>query len=192
MNKRESIFKTGIRLFAAQGFEATTTLQIAREVGVTEPAVFYHFKSKSAFFSAILEQAISVYIDRIDRLDPASITAFERLAALIRIHFAVVAEEPALMRILLRACPARLEDPDSTCITVYRKARKRLQAGIREILEQGTASGEFNSVDIDATANMMIAMLNGLMRQQVAGMDTLKGVEAATIKFCRSSLVVRT
>ncbi|BBO66903.1 hypothetical protein DSCA_08330 [Desulfosarcina alkanivorans] len=50
MNKRETIFKTGIRLFAAQGYEAPTTLQIARDVGGTEPAVFYPFKSKTAFF----------------------------------------------------------------------------------------------------------------------------------------------
>ena len=121
MNKRESIFKTGVRLFSAHGFEATTTLQIAREVGVTEPAVFYHFKSKSTFFSTILEQAIRVYIDRIDRLEPSADSAFEQLAALIRAHFAVVAEEPEFMRNLLRTCPARLEDPDSTCVKVYRK-----------------------------------------------------------------------
>jgi hypothetical protein len=38
---------------------------------------------------------------------------------------------------------------------------------------------------------MLIAMLNGLMRQQVAGMDALEGVEAATVEFCRRSLVVR-
>lgn len=191
VNKKESIFKTGIRLFAAQGFEATTTLQIAREVGVTEPAVFYHFKSKNAFFSAILEQASTVYIDRIDMKDSSASSAFERLSELIRIHFAVVAEEPALMRILLRACPARLENPDSTCVAVYRKARNQLKAGIKKILEEGTASGEFHPVEIDATANMLIAMLNGLMRQQVAGMDALEGVEAATVEFCRRSLVVR-
>ena len=190
MNKRDTIFRTGIRLFAAQGFEATTTLQIAREVGVTEPAVFYHFKSKSAFFSTILEQAISVYFDRIDRLDPAADTAFERLAALIRAHFAVVAEEPECMRILLRTCPARLENPDSTCITVYREARNRLKASVKKILEEGTASGEFISMDIDASANMLIAMLNGLMHQQVAGMDVLAGVEGATIQFCRNALTV--
>lgn len=189
MNKRETILKTGIRLFAAQGFEATTTLQIAREVGVTEPAVFYHFKSKTAFFSAILEQAGSAYIGRINVLDPEAATAFERLAALIRIHFAVVAEEPEFMGILLRTCPARLEDPDSTRITVYRKARSLLKTNIKKILEEGTASGEFISMDIDATANMLIAMLNGLMRQQVAGMDALEGVEGATIAFCRQALM---
>lgn len=191
MNKKETIFQTGIRLFAAQGFEATTTLQIAREVGVTEPAVFYHFKSKSAFFSVILEQAISVYIDRIDRLEPSADSAFECLAALIRAHFAVVGEEPEFIRILLRTCPARLGDPDSTCITVYRKARNRLKANVKHILEKGVAAGEFHPVAVDATANLLIAMLNGLMRQKVAGMDRLEGVEAATIEFCRRSLVVR-
>ena len=118
VNKRDSIFKTGPRLFAAQGHEATTTLQIAREVGIREPAVFYHLKCKNAFFPAVLEQAISVNIDRTDRLDPAVTTAFERLAALIRVHFAVVAEDSEFMRILLRTCPARLEDRDSTCVAV--------------------------------------------------------------------------
>ena len=67
--------------------------------------------------------------------------------------------------------------------------RKRLKASIKKILEEGTASGEFNPVDIDATTKMLIAMLNGLMRQQVAGMDSLKGVEGATIEFCRKAFV---
>jgi AcrR family transcriptional regulator len=33
MNKKETILKTAAKLFAAQGFEATTTSQIAREAG---------------------------------------------------------------------------------------------------------------------------------------------------------------
>lgn len=123
-------------------------------------------------------------------MESSAASAFERLEALIRVHFAVVAEEPEFMRILLRTCPARLEDPDSTCIAVYRNARKRLKGRIKIILEEGTAAGEFNPVEIDATANLLIAMLNGLMRQQVAGLDALEGVEAATIVFCRNALVV--
>lgn len=60
-----------------------------------------------------------------------------------------------------------------------------------EILEKGTASGEFIQIDTEATANMIIAMLNGLMRQQIAGMDDLEGVEMATIAFCRNALLTR-
>jgi DNA-binding transcriptional regulator YbjK len=34
MSKRETILKTATRLFAIQGFDGTTTVQIAREAGV--------------------------------------------------------------------------------------------------------------------------------------------------------------
>ena len=171
--------------------EATTTLQIAREVGVTEPAVFYHFKSKSAFFSTILEEASSVYLDRIDALDHSDSTAFESLAALIRIHFSIVAEEPEFMRIFLRTCPVRLEDPENTCTKVFREARSKLKAILGKIIDRGIVSGEFAQVDIDATANMLVAMLNGLMRQQIVALDSLEGVETATIEFCRNALVIK-
>ncbi len=191
MSKKRSIYKTAIRLFASQGYDATTTLQIAREVGVTEPAVFYHFKSKHAFFSTILEEASRVYFDRMDALNLDASPAFEILASLIRIHFSIVAEEPEHIRLLLRTCPARLADPDSTCTRIYRQARSRLKETLMEILEKGMASNEFVQVDKDATASMLMALLNGLMRQQVAAMDMLDGVESATIAFCTQALVNR-
>jgi AcrR family transcriptional regulator len=46
MSKRETILKTAARLFSTQGFEATTTLQLAREAGVTEPLIYYHFQKE--------------------------------------------------------------------------------------------------------------------------------------------------
>jgi hypothetical protein len=103
-----------------------------------------------------------------------------------------VAEKPEHMRILLRTCPARLEDPESTCTKIYREARSRLKGTLIKILEEGVTSGEFIKVDIDAIANMLIAMLNGLMRQQVAEMDVLVGVEEATVAFCQQSLLNKT
>jgi AcrR family transcriptional regulator len=192
LNVKPAIIATATRLFAAQGYEATTTLQIAREVGVTEPAVFYYFKNKQSLFSAILEAAAEIYFQRIDALDFDGCEPFGCLEALIRIHFAIVAEKPEHMRILLRTCPARLEDPENTCTKIYREARSRLKGTLIKILEEGTASGEFNPVDIDATANMLIAMLNGLMRQQVAEMDVLVGVEEATVAFCQQALLNKT
>ena len=96
------------------------------------------------------------------------------------------------MRILLRTCSARLDDPENTCTKIYREARFKLKETMRAILEKGWASGEFIKADIDATANMLIALLNGLMHQQIAGMDQLKGVEAATIQFCRNALLSET
>jgi len=123
MNNKTAIIKTATQLFSSQGYEATTTLQIAREVGVTEPAVFYHFKNKNTLFSAILKDAVNSYLDRITSVDFSKCSFFECFKKIISVHFAVVADEPHLMRILLRTCPARLQDPNDTCAKVYSKAR---------------------------------------------------------------------
>lgn len=189
VNKKATILKTAIRLFASQGYEATTTLQIAREVGVTEPAVFYHFKSKGALFSTILEKALDNYIGRLDALQVKHRPASESLVDLIRMHFAIVAEEMDFMRILLRACPARLNDPEDTCSKVYRHAGRLLKETLDLILTKGADDGIFIVTDMDATVHMLLALLNGLMRQQIAVPVESDGVEAVTIAFCKRALV---
>ena len=191
MNKKKIIFKTAIRLFAAQGYEATTTLQVAREVGVTEPAVFYYYSGKDTLFSAVLEEASTSYLKYIESVDLSRSTAFECLEALIGAHFSIVAREPEFMRILLQTCPPRFDDPENTCTKIYRQARSNLKDTTKKILKKGVASREFIKVDLEATANMLIALLNGLMHQQIAGVNKLKGVEAATIQFRRNALLVR-
>ena len=189
MNTKAAIFKTAIRLFASQGYEATTTLQIAREVGVTEPAVFYHFKNKNTLFSAIIETASAIYLEQLNRLDHTGRTGFDAIEALIRMHFSIVRQAPECMRILLRTCPARFDGRENACIRSYRRGRSRLKRTVMEIIEKGVNQEAFRPVDVAATANMLIALLNGLAQQQIAGLDQLDGVEAATIDFCRMSLL---
>jgi len=43
------VLKAGVQLFSKQGFDGTTTLEIAEEAHVTEPVVYYHFKNKDGF-----------------------------------------------------------------------------------------------------------------------------------------------
>ena len=56
--RREQILKTALKLFAAQGFDATSTRQIAREVGIAEGLIFHYFPTKASLLSAILEDRL--------------------------------------------------------------------------------------------------------------------------------------
>src|SRR5918994_3137507 len=56
--RREQILKTALKLFAAQGFDATSTRQIAREVGIAEGLIFHYFATKASLLSAILEDRV--------------------------------------------------------------------------------------------------------------------------------------
>jgi AcrR family transcriptional regulator len=45
VNRRQLIIESAAELFMEQGYNATSVRQIADEVGVTEAALYYHFKS---------------------------------------------------------------------------------------------------------------------------------------------------
>jgi AcrR family transcriptional regulator len=53
--RRQSIVDTAIRLFAERGFRGTTTRELASAVGVSEPVLYQHFKTKKDLYAAILE-----------------------------------------------------------------------------------------------------------------------------------------
>jgi len=56
--RREQILETALRLFAAQGFDATSTRQIAIEAGIAEGLIFHYFPTKANLLTTILEDRL--------------------------------------------------------------------------------------------------------------------------------------
>ncbi len=54
--KRELILAAARELFADQGFDDTSTVQIADQAGVSEGILFHHFGSKRGLFAQLAEQ----------------------------------------------------------------------------------------------------------------------------------------
>src|SRR3954452_24427234 len=52
--RRAAIVHSAIHLFAEKGFRGTTTRELAAAVGVTEPVLYEHFRTKSDLYSAII------------------------------------------------------------------------------------------------------------------------------------------
>jgi len=50
-------------------------------------------------------------------------------------------------------------------------------------------SGEFIDDPVQETVNMLIALINGLIRQPVREMDNLNGVKDAAVAFCKRSIL---
>jgi Transcriptional regulator len=56
-SRKQHILEAAAALFAERGYYKTTTADVARAVGVTQPYVFHFFKSKEELYLAVLEQA---------------------------------------------------------------------------------------------------------------------------------------
>jgi len=114
-NKKQDIIQAATLLFAAQGFDGTTTLQISKKARITEPVIYYHFTGKDELFTGIISDTFTRYYEHLDGLPQKTRTEFEKIANLIALHLDIVEEMPDQIYLAASACPARLKDPDGVC-----------------------------------------------------------------------------
>jgi AcrR family transcriptional regulator len=50
---RQQILDASLRLFSERGFARTTVRDIARQAGITDAAIYYHFDSKRELLEAL-------------------------------------------------------------------------------------------------------------------------------------------
>jgi AcrR family transcriptional regulator len=58
--RRSAIVAAAIRLFADKGFKGTTTRELAKAAGVTEPVLYQHFATKKDLYTAIIESVCNM------------------------------------------------------------------------------------------------------------------------------------
>lgn len=54
--RREQLLDRAAELFSERGFARTTTAELAKAAGVTEPIIYRHFSSKRGLFIALIER----------------------------------------------------------------------------------------------------------------------------------------
>ena len=189
MGKKQNLLKAAVQLFSKQGFDGTTTLEIAKAAHVTEPVVYYHFKNKDGLFTYILDKTFSGYFARLNALDNNTLTQFDKIENLIDLHFKFVDEFPDETFLITSACPAKLRDSEHICTTNIETQRQRLTNYISDCLKKGIETGEFDSIPTEATSGLIIALVNGLLRRKSLKLDGIQGLKEATVEFCRRSLL---
>ena len=91
-NRRRALILGAARLFRRNGFDATSTRDIAAAAGMQSGSPFYHFKTKQALLFAVMEEGMRSALERQRRLlaEMAEDDPQERLRRLVRNHFEVL------------------------------------------------------------------------------------------------------
>ena len=87
-------------LFAARGFAAVTTPEVAAAAGVAQGSVFHHFPTKRDLFVAVHNRFQLRLIEGIDAAAASARDPWSRFDAIWRAYLAAT-EDPAMRRILL-------------------------------------------------------------------------------------------
>jgi AcrR family transcriptional regulator len=111
VNTKQRILDIARDLFARQGYTGTTIADIARELGTTTAALYYHFPSKADILYGLLDEPLAAYLRIIASLERGSPSAAEILGALIDLSAdaqglaAVVDKDPAVLALIDERLP---------------------------------------------------------------------------------------
>jgi AcrR family transcriptional regulator len=152
------ILRVALGEFVRHGYDATSVRTIAREVGVTVPALYYHFENKQAMLIALLDRAMSIVSDHVAAAlaeagsDPADrLRAIVEAIVLYMAHHRDLAQLDSERRSLTEGNFAR-----------YAAHRDQIEGELRAILEDGCARGVFRTPVPRTCGRAILAMCQGV------------------------------
>src|SRR5215469_11355894 len=94
------ILDTAKWLFAAKGYEQTTTAMIARQASTSESQIIKHFQSKQGVLEAIFNEGWSRIAKQLEGVGSIS-SGYERLEVLVSVVLSAFHSDAALKELLL-------------------------------------------------------------------------------------------
>ena len=87
---RSLILESAARVFAKNGYQASTMAAIAKEAGYTAPTLYTYFKGKSDIFDDLVDLTLGSIAAVYEEHEPAGMTFCQRLELLILRQFKVI------------------------------------------------------------------------------------------------------
>jgi AcrR family transcriptional regulator len=183
--RRQKILSAAAELFGANPYDSVQMRDVAARAEVGKPTLYRYFPSKEELF-------LEVFKSGLDRLDA-------EVGGILKDRDQPGPALERLLQALLNALGGQvaalrmLTDDQSTVMrrwrNEFRRRRRPFVEAARTILEQGIATGEFRSVDLETVPSMLI----GIVRGGLIGMDRIprERFAAAMIDLVMHALLAR-
>lgn len=134
---RRAILEAAEIVFARRGYAVARLEDVGEVVGLTRPALFYHFPDKQTLYKAVLEEAFGPLVERIGAALSSSKPIPQRIEEAAGAWVDGIAARPALSRLILRHVADAEEHPMQS---LYSDS-DRFIATAWALFRQGIASG---------------------------------------------------
>ena len=162
---RKHILDASLGLFSQRGFARTTVRDIARDAGITDAAIYYHFASKRELLEALVEER--GFISRIERLENAS-TDYplrETLIWMARGAIDIMDDNRGFLRLVL--LEGLVGDP--VALEQYQRLVSRWEQSLVAVLGRYVAKGEMKGENIEAVARHIIYLVMASFEETLLG-----------------------
>ncbi|MDP2954485.1 MAG: helix-turn-helix domain-containing protein [Chloroflexota bacterium] len=156
-NTRRQILDASLRLFSERGFARTTVRDIARQAGITDAAIYYHFASKRDLMEALFEeQGILPAIQELEQLS-TELPLRDTLLDIARRAMLVMQQNREFLRLVfmesLGSEPGAVEES--------RRVLERWEQGLARLLRAYMEKGQVRRLDADMAARQLVTLARG-------------------------------
>jgi len=180
--RRGVIVEAAIRAFTTGSYRGTTTAEIARAAGVSEPILYRHFASKRELYLAALDHVWSQAKAKWEEAIADSPDIGSAMVAMTQGHVSVHECKFQLAELWVQALSEAAEDSE---------LRKHLRSHMREVhdftadvIRRGQAEGTLNA-DRDADAEAWTFLAGGVLGMVGRRIGLLDETEVAAIRAAR-------
>lgn len=165
VSRREQILQALAGMLESNPGQRITTAALAREVGVSEAALYRHFPSKARMFEGLIDFIEETIFSRVKLIVQSDASAVRQVEQMITLLLAFVEKNPGMARILSGDALAGETDRLRTQVN---QLFERLETQIKQVLrESEMRSGTRTEIPAGSAANLIIATAEGRIRQYV-------------------------
>lgn len=154
-SKRDAIILAAARAFSRQGFHQTSLDDIARELGISKPTVYYYVQNKEQLLFECFRAGLAIIEDGLRKAETMPTGGRERLELVIRHYVRAVASD-------FGWCMTRAEDQDlgPELGGHIRQLKARIDRGLRALIETGIQDGSISCKEPKMAAFAMAGACN--------------------------------
>ncbi len=157
-DRKTEIVETAIRLAADIGPDRLTTERLAREIGISQPAIFRHFPTKAAIWESVAERIGTLMAERVavDETAPPD----KMLVSSVLAQLAFIQTTPAIPAILFsRELHAQNESLRRNFAALMARRHQALGAMVAGAIDTGVFR---STLDPDTAAYLVLTLIQGL------------------------------
>lgn len=162
---RESLIDAALTVFGRKGYSLTTLSDVAKEVGVTRGAIYWHFGGKEELYAALVQERFAQANAIFQQIVTSDLTPLEKLRELLIKTLQYVEEDEQYLAVL----ELTLSKTESTSGTEFMQqqrgvAVKAVSGALEHIFEDGKKQGQFKQdVDSKVTAYTALGIILGII-----------------------------
>lgn len=146
--KQQEIVNSARRIITSKGIEHLTIHEIAKDLRITDGAIYRHFKSKKAIISLLIDDIEKTLLSAIESAIDEAERPLEKLKSIFISHISYAEQKKGVSFIVINeTLNLQAKDLQEKMFGVIQRYLKR----IKEILLSGIESGEFRK-DVDAVS----------------------------------------